>query len=155
MTEGNSNNTDPLAQSDVENSMEQFKGIAHSTAIQNQSDYDDEQPTNASLNPADLVEVQLDGERSDRIDQPNIGDDPFLVEIKEEPSVDLDDSDREELKALLQYAEENDTSFEIISDELMVQKLDVYPKPINPQFEVKEGDILCGNLAFKAYVSLK
>lgn len=151
VTEGNSNNTDPLAQSFVENSLELYNGIAHSTAIQN---HDDEPTTNESLVTADLLEAQFHEERSETTNQLNVGDDPFLVEIKEEPSVDLNDSDIEELQALLQYAEENDTSFEIISDELMVQRLDVYPKPINPQFEVKENDILCGNIAFKAYVSL-
>lgn len=113
-----------------EQPQEQLTGIANGLGSQIQED-----------------EQHLSNEHLEIIDQE-------LIYVKEEPAVELDDIDIDELNALLQCADENNASFEELNDEVMIQKLDVYPKPIHSEFEVKEDDILCGNIAFKAYVSI-
>lgn len=159
---------DPLALSNDESD---FSGlVVHSTAIERQpSEVLNE--TNHSFVEQELhdqlVEQRLDitdaGHNQNHVAPIEVQNDDLqldasedsLLQVKIEPEVILEDVDIIELHALLQLGEENSVSFENVYDDVMIQKLDTYPKPIDPQFEVKENDLLCGNIPFKIYVSPK
>lgn len=159
---------DPLALSFDENEADSFGLVIHSTAIERrpsevlnemnhslvEQELNDQHVelrldiTDVVRNPnqVDSIEVQNDNSQSGEADD-------TLFQVKLEPEVILEEVDIVELNALLQLGDENSDSFENVDDDVMIQKLETYPKPIDTQFEVKENDLLCGNIPFKIYVS--
>lgn len=93
--------------------------------------------------------------------------------VKEEGSVNLNSCDEDELLAILNYQENNESfSFDEYDDDfadeqensllfekfgddddILVEKLTFYPQPIDNDFMVKANDIFCGNIPFKSFVS--
>lgn len=57
------------------------------------------------------------------------------------------------LNVLLRFGEVSE-HFENVDNDVMIQKLNVYPKPIVTEYGIKENDVLCGNIPFKSYVSI-
>lgn len=100
-----------------------------------------------------LLPIPLN-ERLDISDAGNDVNDPLYAEVKQEPEVFLDDVDISELDALLQLGEVSSELFENFDDDVMIQKVKVYPKPIQTQYGINEDDTLCGNNPFRSYVSI-
>lgn len=158
-TEADENTIGPLL---VSNGSE-IHCIAHSTAIQESIPNESAEENEANGYVDELANVsnsnsnELQQEQNSELPGvDNFVDDienPDELEVKEEPEIDLGVLDLEELRAIIQHASEEHDSFENIDDDLMIQKLDEYPRPKEPGFDVKEGDSFCGNVPFKPYVS--
>lgn len=149
---------DPLVNSEIENAMNRSGGDKIDQSIDPLAESEAENVIDRSID--DEIEQSINGyEKCLHIfgarnqNQFEVNE-PLEIEVKEEPELLLDDVDISELDALLRLGENSHESFEDIDDDIMIQKLNVYPKPIETQYEIKENDTLCGNIPFKSYVSI-